>query len=90
MPAVPSGPPPNTRQSALAPDIRPGESFDSPCLIAMETPEQQGQLPDNFASLSKDQQDYYKARYRFLGMRLRADVIGGRKIPLTRDTLDIP
>jgi len=89
MPAVPSGPPRKPIDSAMAPDIRPGEVFDSPCLIQMETPEQQGQLPANFDSLPKEEQERLKARYRFLGIRLRGDVVG-RTTPLTRQTLDVP
>lgn len=89
MPVSAASPPDRRQPSALAPDIRPGEVFDSPCLIQMETPEQQGTLPENFFSLTKEQQEYYKARYRFLGIRIRGDVVGGTT-PLTRQTLDVP
>jgi hypothetical protein len=46
-------------------------------------------LPANFAELSVEEQEKFKARYRFMGIRCRAD-IKDRTIPLTQQTMDIP
>ena len=54
-------------------------------LIAMEMP---FGLPENFYSLPVAEQEAIKAKYRFMGIRMRHD-IRDRTIPLSRETMDI-
>lgn len=70
-------------------DLVPDYVADTPppirVIIAMED------LDDwsNFDQLPVEEQERLKARYRFMGIRLRHD-IKDRTIPLTKETLDIP
>lgn len=70
----------------IIPDYRTDKPLDHVPLISMEEPIV---LPANFAELSVEEQEKFKARYRFMGIRCRAD-IKDRTIPLTQQTMDIP
>lgn len=78
-------PEPEKPTADLIPDYVSDTPLDFRVVISMED------LDDwnNFDQLPVEQQERLKARYRFMGIRMRSD-IKDRTIPLTKETLDIP
>lgn len=73
------------RQSAYAPTVGPDFPYPHRVVIPMEEPIV---IPPNFDSLTPEEQEIIKDKYRFWGIRLRYDL--SVPIKLTRETLDIP
>jgi len=72
----------------LVPDVVTSDGKPLP-IAAMFSLEQLLEFPANFDALPLEEQERIKARYRFLGIRMRHD-IKDRTIPISRDTVDIP
>ncbi len=70
----------------VAPDIKTDVPLTHFAIISIENPLE---WPANFDELPVEEQEKIKAKYRFMGIRLRSD-IKDKTIPLTRETLDIP
>jgi len=70
----------------VLPDIKTDVPLQHAAIISIESPLE---WPANFDDLPIEEQERIKARYRFMGIRLRSD-IKDKTIPLTKETLDIP
>lgn len=87
MPINKNPPYPQARQvDIFAPDIRADDNIVTPADFSQEQPDF---IPANFKSLPPEEQERIKARMRFRGIRLRSD-LENERIPLSRETLDIP
>lgn len=79
-------PVPQENKADIIPDVKTDVPLVHAALISMETPLE---WPLNFDELPTEEQEKIKARYRFLGIRCRAD-IKDRTIPMNRETMDLP
>lgn len=82
-PPIPATP----KQSVWDPDVRPDDVFTG--TYATFSQEPNDGIPENFDQLTPEQQAEIVARLRAQGTRLRPD-IKDKKVPLTRETLDVP